>query len=71
MSAPSGCLLQVGGQEQRVLGFNLPPVIPLTRQQELGARMGWSSARLMVMGKWGQRGGGGDWGVRRDGKGAL
>lgn len=43
---PSGSLLQVGGQGQRILGFNLPPVISMTWQPELGSRVGWSPTGL-------------------------
>lgn len=70
---PSGSLLQVGGQGQRILGFNLPPVISMTWQPELGSRVKWSPTGLMIRGKWEQmqRGWGRDEGVGRDRQGLL
>lgn len=56
LGAPSDSLLQMDSQGQRVLGFHLSRVFSLTRQPELGARVGWSPAGLMFMVKWGLSG---------------
>lgn len=61
-----------GRAGQKILGFNLPPVITMTWQPELGSRVWWRPG-LMIRCKWEQRqrGWSRDEEIGRDGQGVV